>query len=469
MRCAALVLAAVLAVSTASAQGDRRAEAAAAVAEFSNTHNFSHGRGLAVVPGVFELVELLGGSPLEPVQRRLLAQSFGLNMNEQGRPVGLFTLEEREYSLGVFGCVACHSGKAAGQVYIGLGNKTIDVGTIGKIIGRFEKPYRWTKNRRTPEKNAVVERGFAFAANLAHPRIANLTRGLVSINHINLWFYQQGGMELPAAIPRGGTRVPPLWGIEAKATQEGLFYDGLGKAGSIAWLAMPELTAGQTAQGVRADFARIERLWWMITRFLPPEYPFAIERSRAARGEAVFARSCQGCHGTYERDAAGLPVFQKPVFKTLEQVGTDADRADASTDQLRGLIGSSPLKDLIQTQPRPRGYFATRLTGVWANFPYLHNGSVPTLADLLETPEARPRFFSLRDPGEKDRFDTGRVGLTVPRSGGIALDKLETLGRHGQRDVYSVEREGHSNRGHAFGTDLPAADKQALIEYLKTL
>ena len=106
---------------------------------------------------------------------------------------------------------------------------------------------------------------------------------------------------------------------------------------------------------------------------------------------------------------------------------------------------------------------------MWANFPYLHNGSVPTLADLLETPEARPRFFSLRDPGEKDRFDTGRVGLTVPRSGGIALDKLETLGRHGQRDVYSVEREGHSNRGHAFGTDLPAADKQALIEYLKTL
>lgn len=471
MRCATLALALALSVpqTAALAEPDRRAEAAAAEKEFTATHNFINGRGLAIVPGVFELVDLLGKPPLQPIHRRLLEESFGLNMTPEGRPVGLFPLKTDQYSLGAFGCVACHSGKAAGRVYIGLGNKGIDVGSIGKAVGRFEKPYRWTRKRRTSEANAVVDRGFAFARTLAHPRIANLTKGLVSINHVNLWFYQQAGLELPPTIPRGGTRVPPLWGIEAKATREGLFYDGLGRAGSIAWLALPELTAGQTADGIRQDFARIERLWWMITRLLPPAYPFAIDTQRAARGKGVYAQSCQKCHGSYERDAAGVPVFQAPLFNTLAEVDTDTDRLDANTDLLKGLIAKSPLKDLVQAQERPRGYFANRLEGVWANFPYMHNGSVPTLADLMEKPASRPRFWSLEEQGERARFDQARVGLTLPRARGLARDKLETLGRHGARDIYSVEREGHSNRGHDFGTGLSPADKQALIEYLKTL
>lgn len=470
MRCVGWVLVlAVLALAMPARGEGRRAAAAAAEQEFAATHNFSHGRGLAIVPGVFELVELLSEPPLRPAHRRLLEESFGLNLSPEGRAVGLFPLKTPEYSLGAFGCVACHSGKAAGQVYIGLGNKGIDVGTIGKAIGRFEKPYRWTRNRRTPEANAVVDRGFAFARKLNHPRIANLTKGLVSINHVNLWFYEQAGLELPPTVPRGGTRVPPLWGIEAKATKEGLFYDGLGRAGSIAWLALPELTAGQTAQGIRDDYARIERLWWLITKLVPPAYPFAIDRDRAGRGQAVYAKSCQQCHGSHQRDAEGLPVFQPPRFNTIQEVDTDTDRLDANTDLLKSLIGRSPLKDLVTSHERPRGYFATRLDGVWANFPYLHNGSVPTLADLLEKPAARPRFWSLEDQGERERFDQARVGLTVPRTGGIAHDKLATLGRHGQRDIYSVEREGHSNRGHDFGCDLSPADKQALLEYLKTL
>ena len=39
------------------------------------------------------------------------------------------------------------------------------------------------------------------------------------------------------------------------------------------------------------------------------------------------------------------------------------------------------------------GYAATPLTGVWANFPYLHNGSVPTLHDLLGPASERPKIF----------------------------------------------------------------------------
>lgn len=463
------VILAALLLATAARGADREAEARAAATEFAATHNFVGGRGLAVVPGVFELLDLLGQPPLSPLHRRVLQGAFGLNMTEQGRPIGLFPLKQDGYEIGAFGCVVCHSGKAAGQTYIGLGNKEIDVGAVGRWVGKFEKPYAWTRNKRTPEVNAVVQRAFDFARKLRHPRISNLTRGLVSINHVNLWFYEQAGMELPPSVPRGGTRVPPLWGIAAKATKVGLFYDGLGKVGSIAWLALPELTAGQTAQAIRDDFGRIEKLWALITKLQPPAYPFAIDKAQAERGLAVYTKTCQECHGSYERAADGFHRFMPPKFSPIAEVGTDTDRLDANTDLLKSLIGRSPLSDLVQAQERPRGYFANRLYGVWANFPYLHNGSVPTLADLLEKPDKRPRFWSVKDQGERDRFDLRRVGLTLPREPGFARSKLETLGRHGDRDIYSTEREGHSNQGHDFGTELSLADKQALIEYLKTL
>ena len=42
------------------------------------------------------------------------------------------------------------------------------------------------------------------------------------------------------------------------------------------------------------------------------------------------------------------------------------------------------------------GYAATPLTGVWANYPYLHNGSVPTLYHLLGPASQRPRIFSVK-------------------------------------------------------------------------
>lgn len=447
---------------------DRLTAARAAEAEFRQTHNYVNGRGLHVVPGIYELVDLLRFPGLGGLHRRILEKGFGLNF-DQGKPIGLFTVKEPTFSVGAFGCVACHSGKAAGQTFIGLGNKTIDIGTIGKTIGRFEKPYRWTSGLRDPEKDAVVLRAFEFMRKLNHPRVKNLTKGLVSINHVHLWFYEQAGRELPQDVPRGGTKVPPLWGIEAKATQAGLFYDGLGKAGSIGWLALPELTAGQTADEIRSDFARIEKLWYLITKFLPPRYPFEIDQSQVARGKEVYAQACQKCHGEYSRDAAGLPLFQPPLFNTEEEVLTDADRLDATHEALHADIAASPLSDLIQSERRPRGYFATRLEAVWASFPYMHNASVPTLWDLLLPASQRPRVFSLENPGEKERFDAARVGLTVPAAGSRELSKLERRAERGDATVYHTSREGHSSKGHEFGTDLGDPDKRALIEYLKTL
>jgi hypothetical protein len=123
----------------------------------------------------------------------------------------------------------------------------------------------------------------------------------------------------------------------------------------------------------------------------------------------------------------------------------------------------SPLQDLIQLSDHAgqRKYIAPRLHAIWARFPYLHNGSVPTIRDLLEKAQDRPMRFSLKDAGEKYRFDPVRLGLKLvetPVSPGPA-----------DRAIYDTRLHGQSNRGHEKFIDLSASEKDEIVEYLKTL
>jgi len=105
--------------------------------------------------------------------------------------------------------------------------------------------------------------------------------------------------------------------------------------------------------------------------------------------------------------------------------------------------------------PRTAPYAARVLEGIWAAAPYLHNGSVPTLADLLTPAEQRPASFAVGD-----EYDPVRVGLarTQPRSAFV----LHTTG-------CADRNSGNSRCGHDYGTRLSPEDKQALLEFLKRL
>ena len=85
---------------------------------------------------------------------------------------------------------------------------------------------------------------------------------------------------------------------------------------------------------------------------------------------------------------------------------------------------------------------------------YLHNGSVPTLADLLEPVESRPRQFWRG----LDLFDATKVGFVSDS------DEAKRIGT-----PIDVARPGNSNAGHIWGTTLSAEEKRALLEYMKTL
>jgi hypothetical protein len=111
-------------------------------------------------------------------------------------------------------------------------------------------------------------------------------------------------------------------------------------------------------------------------------------------------------------------------------------------------------------------YKGRPLTGVWATGPFLHNGSVPTLYDLLLPPAQRPTRFSV---GTRE-FDPERVGLVYENSSArYQTDRAKAentfvfMVTDGDRAI-----PGNSNLGHDYGNAaFSDADRWALVEYLK--
>ncbi len=98
------------------------------------------------------------------------------------------------------------------------------------------------------------------------------------------------------------------------------------------------------------------------------------------------------------------------------------------------------------------GYIARPLNGIWATAPYLHNGSVPTLYDLLLPAEQRPTKFYTGS----HEFDPVKVGYVTAAGGDNQFS-------------FDTSLEGNSNKGHDFGASLTEPQRLALVEYLKAL
>ncbi|MFL6846566.1 MAG: di-heme-cytochrome C peroxidase [Allosphingosinicella sp.] len=102
-------------------------------------------------------------------------------------------------------------------------------------------------------------------------------------------------------------------------------------------------------------------------------------------------------------------------------------------------------------------YESRVMHGIWAAAPYLHNGSVPTLADLLKPPRERP-----------DKFEVGNLYDT--KLLGLARDQGPGAPRRNTRGCDSGDlASGESRCGHDYGTSLSDSEKRALLEYLKVI
>lgn len=116
-----------------------------------------------------------------------------------------------------------------------------------------------------------------------------------------------------------------------------------------------------------------------------------------------------------------------------------------------------------QLAPAP-GYVAPPLDGVWATSPsYLHNGSVPSIPVLLDSPN-RPKYWT-RTFDSKD-YNPETLGWNYTE---LSYGKAGAKNKEERKRVYDTTLPGHSNQGHTFGDALSENERRALIEYLKTL
>lgn len=215
----------------------------------------------------------------------------------------------------------------------------------------------------------------------------------------------------------------------------------------------------------------------------PEDILGAIDADKAAQGKAVYDRvGCDNCHGAPVGSDGALQIKMIP----LEVIGTDTNQAlnwanrqvDMNGALGMGVISGTDFAKLATQGVIDRDYYtlgipaekqnemngyrsndwrgvkayrARPLDGVWATGPYLHNGSVVNLYEMLLPQDKRSKSFNI---GSQE-LDPKAVGL-VPQG----------------EFVFDTSLDGNHNYGHSgtqFGTDLPDADRWALIEYLKTL
>lgn len=205
------------------------------------------------------------------------------------------------------------------------------------------------------------------------------------------------------------------------------------------------------------DRPRIKRIAdWLLALPAPP-YPYAIEKRLAAMGAPIYKKYCAICHGVDGTDFAGEMVGR---VTPIGDVGTDERRLNSYTYDLavnQNTIFAGYEDERFRHFRKTFGYANMPLDGLWLRAPYLHNGSVPALRDLLEPAEKRPKAFYRG----YDVYDREKVGFVS--------NVAEEKGR--EFFLFDTSQPGNSNRGHEgpqYGTHLRPEEKEALVEYLKT-
>lgn len=445
--------------------------------KFLNWHFFENGRGMTLTPNLSRYMWMLKQDTSstkksyfkkikDPVSN-FMQDRYGFTFNK-GKIQGIFNVKYKGMQVGVLGCTACHSGRAAGVLVPGLGNKTIDPYIISRDAKRIQK--FWGRFNRDPDFLYIKRKAENFAKVSSDKKIANLTRGLVSDNAINTFFYKDIGEKYPIE-KRAQVKVPHLWGIKEKQ-KAGIFNEGALSGENYAWIFGAELFGSDSGEHLRASLNKIKYLTdEILAKLLPPKYPFEISYERAQKGRKVFERTCMKCHGPHQKDQDGLPIYKAPKVIPQHVVKTDANKLNVISDEFISVVKRSSLGDILffNEDKIRKGYFAPKLWGVWARFPYLHNGSVPNLWALLTPPDKRPEVFSMKDAGEEYRFDKKLLGLTLIKNENMG--KALFSAKKGNRNLYYVKRDGQANSGHYFKKFklLTNQDKVNLIEYLKTL
>ena len=417
-------------------------------------------------------------------------EAFGMVYEKDGNgqrrelPVGMMQRRNLGIDRVFVNCAVCHTTTVREApdkeptVYVGTGAARLDLGLLEKFLSDIAVDERFTADVLVPaiEKQSggrlgVLDRYLVYpvAVALARQRLLMLRNRFLSLDleswgpgRVDTWNAAKAGLNfsvslLPEHERRGAVDFPSIWNQRKRKLRDDGGPMQLHWTGNNTEVNERNLSAafGTGATPATVDHAAIERLQNWLLDAVPPKFPlaFPIDKAKAARGAVVYGEHCASCHGKSGQDFSGKWVGH---VTPVEAVGTDPDHYASYTYELsvsqNTLYAGTPYR--FTHFRKTAGYVNTPLDGIWLRGPYLHNGSVPTLRELLDRPELRRKTFYRG----YDVLDPVRVGFIS--------DVPEENGR--KFTLYDTTKPTKSNRGHTYGLGLPARDKDAIVEYLKT-
>jgi hypothetical protein len=230
-----------------------------------------------------------------------------------------------------------------------------------------------------------------------------------------------------------------------------------------------------------------------------PRYPFiaSVDAKKADAGFKVFRDTCARCHGEFEKSG-------DKQYKLVSYPGLLVDRDEIGTDPLRinGIFDMNveeKKKFLSGTVVTTGKYVAPPLLGIWARGPYLHNASVPTIYNLLNS-SSRPRKYSMYPSStDPNNYDQQKIGWKFVDESAKSHEQIQELIKqdpyvrvfdpdwrtpkqwqdlkqalsettHTKVDPTKPELyTGMLNTGHTFGDHLSEEDRLLVLEFLKCL
>lgn len=243
------------------------------------------------------------------------------------------------------------------------------------------------------------------------------------------------------------------------------------------------------------DLGYIQSKFYKLTA---PKWPSDIagklDEKLLVQGEKIYSQQCIQCHSLVDSTDAKRQLTA--VVVPIKEVGTDPRMANnftegtVKTGELEGkhfalwfgkkfaaeatrldvvmhvtlgalihhpwdsfcsLVKEFASNKTSELDPKELYYKARPINGIWASAPYLHNGSVPTVYDLLLPVAQRPAQFFV---GNRE-LDTFKVGNQTAELNGTSL--------------FDTSLPGNSNSGHEYGAHLTEPERMALLEYIKSL
>jgi RoxA-like, cytochrome c-like len=408
-------------------------------------------------------------------------KSFGL-VWEEGKemPVG-FTKQVIGYPRVGINCALCHVGTWRSQdqdvphVVVGAPANTVQVEALFRFLARAGGDSRFNATTLLAEIKRDTKLSCFDCLMYRLVFVPRTRRALEGLNGLNraAWPHCGRGQgnyinltedflsSLPQEEAGAQADFPSIWNLQARKGPNRLLYWG-GEGPSAQPVLMdsslgigaaprprcPTDSLHWSLGGRRQLIKRVGELDNFLSALPPPKYPFAVDQDLASKGKLVFDHSCADCHSSGgARTCQVIPI---------SEIGTDTNRMAAWTrvgaEGMNAAVKNLGITraDLIQNS----GYCSPLLDGIWIRGPFLHNGSVPTLVDLLKPVHQRPTQFYRGF----DVYDPVNVGFV-------------SQGPQAEREgsPVNVNDRGNGNQGHTYGADLPATDKQALVEFLKTL